>query len=270
MHDHHPHSHHEAVPPLIEARGVTYQSSVQEKTPLFKDLQLTLKEGETLGILGPSGVGKTILLKLLAGLLEPQSGEVRFRGRDLRAYSKEQMKVFRRQVGMSFQRSGLFDSMSAAENIAFPLRELTGKKDSELTQIIASRLSDVGLEGQGDLRIQEMSGGMQKRLGIARALALEPELVLYDDPTAGLDPVTSRSIIDLLIEMRSRHSMTVILVTSAIGLALRFCDRLAFLYGGKLHLVASRDEFASTKDPIVKQFLTGSLEGPLSELASFS
>lgn len=267
----HDHEHSASPPaPLFEARGVSFRSAAQFSTPLFENLNFSIRERETVGIVGPGGSGKTWLLKLLAGLYEPNRGAILFRGRHIREYSKEQRKVFRRCVGMSFQRSGLFDSMSAAGNIAFPLSEMTGKKSAELESEVEARLAEVGLAGQGALRIQEMSGGMQKRLGIARALALEPEVALYDDPTAGLDPVTSRSIVELLESMREKHGMTVVLVTSAVHLALRFCDRLLFLHQGKIHLEATRSDFENTSDPMVRQFLEGSLEGPLTELSGFA
>lgn len=204
---------------------------------LFRDLEFCVQKGESFGILGPSGAGKTVLLKMLAGLFRPDSGT---------------LNVQSNSTQMAFQRGGLFDFLNVEENLEFALRETKGRKDPER---VHSLLEEVGLGHAAKLSVHELSGGMQKRLGIARALIVEPDLLLLDDPTAGLDPITSREISNLLIELREEQGFTLILTTSEIPVAKRLCRRIGFLWNGKL--------VEDQTDPGFHQFIRGDLSGPL-------
>lgn len=230
---------------------------------LFDRLDLEIARGETVGILGPSGSGKSTLLKLMAGLISPTAGTIEMFGRPLKELEREDRPAFRRRVQMTFQKSGLFDSRTCRDNLEFTLRELLPLGPAAREQKISQVLGDVGLLGHQDLLPSQMSGGMQKRLGIARALVLSPEVVLYDDPTAGLDPITSRTILTLVEEMREKYEMTVVLVTSDPAQASRLCDRIGFLYEGKIQEIAEPAAMKHSRNPAVKQFMHGLLEGPL-------
>ena len=231
---------------------------------LFEKLNLTVNQGETLGLIGPSGSGKSILLKIMAGLKVADSGRVRVFGKEIKTWESSDRVGFRRRVQMTFQKSGLFDSLSCRDNLELALRELLPLSQDEREKRILQVLADVGLLGMQDLMPSQMSGGMQKRLGIARAIALHPEVVLYDEPTAGLDPITSRTLFNLIQQMKKKYQMTVVLVTSDPLAAIPLCDRFAFLYQGKIQSIESPEKMKQSTDPAVKQFLWGMLDGPLS------
>jgi phospholipid/cholesterol/gamma-HCH transport system ATP-binding protein len=235
---------------------------------ILTDLSLELKRGEILSILGPSGAGKSVVLKVLAGLWKPDRGRVLFEGHDLYKLSRARNREIFQKLSMTFQKSGLLDSMTVYENIDFPLREATGLKRASRKKKIEESLKQVGLSGTESLFPHELSGGMQKRLGIARALVLEPQCLLYDDPTAGLDPITSRQIIDLLLDAKKETEMTLILVTSEIDLAMMSADRIAFLHRGRFHFIGTSEETKRSKEPALYQFLHGLKEGPITELTS--
>lgn len=228
-------------------------------------LDLAISTGESFGILGPSAGGKSVLLKLIAGLIRPTEGEVRFQGADFARLRRAQEQFLRRRIGMTFQRSGLFDSLSCGENLDFPLRELTQLSPEDRAHQVAQSLADVGLPGTENLAVHEMSGGMQKRLSLARALVLQPEVLLCDDPTAGLDPITSRAILKLIFDVRRGYDITLVLVTSDPAQTRQVCDRFGFLHHGTFLQVGTFDELRDSKNPAVKQFMRGSLEGPLTE-----
>lgn len=218
--------------------------------------------------MGPSGQGKSVLLKVLAGLLLPDQGQVLIDGRDLHDMSEADRHRLMRSMGMLFQKNALFDSLSVAENVAFPLRETTNLSASEIEAKVSYFLEAVGLSHVRQLYPDEISGGMQKRLGIARALALEPRIILYDDPTAGLDPITSRKIVDLILELQKKNSATVVAVTNDMARAFQLADRLALVTKGELVVTGSVEETRRHPDPRVQQFIRGQLEGPLTERAS--
>jgi len=224
---------------------------------LFHQLTLSITKGESLVILGPSGVGKSTLLKIMAGILEPSRGKVNFQGVNLYKATLRESKVVRRRIGMTFQKGGLFDSLTCAENLRLPLREAWKLKRKTLDQKINKALKEVRLNDIEDHMVHEISGGMQKRLGIARALILSPEVVLYDEPTAGLDPVTSRAIMELILEVKKRHEMTIITVTSDISRAYQIADRIAFLYHGEIIELAPPKTIKNSKNPIVNRFVRG-------------
>lgn len=230
---------------------------------LLKDLSLKLEEGVIFGLLGPGGSGKTTLLKLLAGLLKPERGEILFRGRSILEMSSKEKKEFRRSLGMTFQRQGLFDSLNCYENLAFPARELLRLQGHQLKNCVEKLLDDVGLSSAGTLRMHEMSGGMQKRLLLARALLSDPDCLLCDDPTAGLDPITSRTIVDLIHSLTKKNTMSVIWVTSSPTLALTRSTDVGLLYHGSFVDIASAEAFRVSPNAHTQQFLRGLLKGPM-------
>jgi phospholipid/cholesterol/gamma-HCH transport system ATP-binding protein len=247
----------------LELRDV---SVVFSDGPLLKDVSLKVLDGECMVLLGPSGQGKTVVLKLLAGLLKPTLGEVLIEGENLHQLSFHQRTQLLLQMGMLFQKNALFDSLTVAENVAFPLREKTELTEAEIQERVDYFLNEVGIGHARELKPHEISGGMQKRLGIARALALNPKIVLYDDPTAGLDPITSRRIIELILKLKDEHKSTIVAVTNDMARAYQLADRIAMVVDGELVLTGDHQQTLAHQDPRVKQFVRGELEGPLTEL----
>ncbi len=233
--------------------------------PLFEKLDWDLKPGEIFCLLGPGGEGKSVFLRLLVGLLQPVAGVVRYQDQDLREQTRWQRRDFYRQIGFAFQRNGLFDSLTCADNLRFPLTELQGLAGEPLEQRVREALADVRLVGHEDKRPSEMSGGMQKRLGIARALALKPKVVLYDEPTAGLDPLTSAQIHTLILQARDKYGMSAVVSTTDPVQAFRLADRIGFLHRGRFTALGNRQALQQSTDPAVRQFLSGSADGPLTE-----
>lgn len=233
--------------------------------PLLERINLEVRRGESVVLIGPSGLGKTVTLKLLAGLLEPTSGKILVDGQDLYQLSEAERVRWRLKMGMLFQKNALFDSLTVGENIAFPLRERSSLSEPEIQERVSSFLEAVGLGHARDLFPDEISGGMQKRLGIARALALRPEIVLYDDPTAGLDPITSRKIVDLILKLRLETKSTLIAVTNDMARAYQLADRIVMVVDRELIITGNRQETLAHKDPRVAQFIHGRLQGPLTE-----
>ena len=198
---------------------------------VLRDIDLSIARGQTLAVIGESGCGKTVLLKAVIGLLRPTHGLVTFDGRDLTKLGEQELARQRTRFGFVFQQAALFDSMTVAQNVAFPLRQHTRKTAAEMEEIVMARLSEVGL--REDVRFKkpaELSGGMRKRVGLARALALEPEVVLYDEPTTGLDPIMSDVINELILGTRRRHPVTSIVVTHDMKTATKVADRIVMLY----------------------------------------
>jgi len=232
---------------------------------LFDRLDWKLDEGEVFCVLGPGGEGKSVFLRLLAGLLQPLSGDVRFRGRSLAEFSRREKREFYRSIGFAFQRNGLFDSLSCGDNLRFPLTELLELKGEPREERVRRSLADVGLAGQEALALTEMSGGMQKRLGMARALSLDPKVIFYDEPTAGLDPLTSAQIQELILQARKKYGMTVVISTTDPVQAMRLADRIGFLFRGRFVAVETPENLKRSKHPAVRQFLEGAAEGPLAE-----
>lgn len=198
---------------------------------VLRDIRLTIPRGQTLAIIGESGCGKTVLLKTIIGLVRPNRGEVRFDGQDLAALSEKELAQQRIRFGFLFQQAALFDSMTIAQNISFPLRQHTQKPMDEIRAIVMARLAEVGLpENVVSKKPAELSGGMRKRVGLARALALEPEIMLYDEPTTGLDPIMSDVINELILGTREHHPVTSIVVTHDMRTAQKVADRVVMLY----------------------------------------
>lgn len=231
--------------------------------PLLSNVNLSIAKGESFVLIGPSGEGKTVLLKLMAGLLVPTEGQVLIEGNDLRSLKGKNRNVLMRKIGMLFQKNALFDSLTCSENIAFPLRETTDLSEVRIGEKIDFFLEAVGIAHAKELYPDEISGGMQKRLGIARALALAPEIVFYDDPTAGLDPITSRKIVELILKLKEENESTVVTITNDMSRAYQLADRLGMVVDGRLIVTGPVAATKTFPDERVQQFISGSLKGPL-------
>ena len=231
---------------MVRLEGVRKQFAGREV--LLDGIDVTVGVGERWGLIGPGACGKSVLLKLVAKLLEPDAGTLTVSGR---------------HVGMLFQNSALFDFMTVGENVAFPLVRQGGVARDEIDRRVRDRLRAVGLAGSEHKRPSELSGGMKKRVGIARATIARPDLVLYDEPSAGLDPVTTSKIYDLLRADHAETGATVIAVSSDVDALRAFAPRIAMLYKGKLRYDGPSADIADADDPVVRQFVRGELEGPL-------
>lgn len=225
------------------------------KIRVFNDLSLVIRDGETLAVLGKSGTGKTVLLKHIVGLLKPDSGEILVNGYDVTKMSRSMLFKLRRDFGFVFQASALFDSLTVFENLALALRE-RGLDNSSVKKRVYNILELVGLKGVENLYPVELSGGMQKRVSVARAIIYEPKYILYDEPTTGLDPITADTINDLIVDLKKRLKTTSILVTHDVRSALRVADRVALLQDGKIKTVVLVDEAGKTEDPDLRKFLS--------------
>ncbi|RLB04421.1 MAG: ABC transporter ATP-binding protein, partial [Deltaproteobacteria bacterium] len=216
---------------MIEIKGL-YKSFGKQKVLDGVDLQIPSEQ--TTVILGRSGVGKSVLLKHIIGLLRPDRGEIRVDGIDITRLRDKELNEMRKKFGMLFQEAALFDSMTVGENVAFPLREHTKLKEDEIRKIVAQKLEQVGLAGAQEKMPAELSGGMKRRVGLARALALDPEIVLFDEPTTGLDPLMAEAIEDLIIETQKRLRRTFVAITHDIQTAFRIAHKIAMLHDGKI------------------------------------
>lgn len=224
---------------------------------ILKDVSLTVKDGETMVILGASGSGKSTLLKLIIGLLTPTSGEVLVDGKDMGRLSEEELNKARRNMGFVFQYSALFDSMNVKENVAFGLRMHTKLPEEEIDRIVKEKLHLVGLDGIESLMPSSLSGGMKKRVSLARAIALEPKIILYDEPTAGLDPIRSIDISLLIKHTQKALHATSVVVTHDLKSAEMIADRMAFLYKGSFLAIGRPEDLKASEDERVRQFMEG-------------
>lgn len=230
---------------------------------VLRDMSLDIYPGESVVIVGGSGTGKSVTLKHIIGLLQPDRGHVIVDGTDLCCLHPVEMNNFRRRFGMSFQEGALFDSMSVFENIAFPLRRHTKMTEKEIAARVNECLDQVHLDNVGKKRPSELSGGMRRRVGFARAISLKPEILLFDEPTTGLDPVISDVIADLIREMDQTLHTTTVSITHDMKVAFKVADRVAMLHGGRIVEQGTPDQFQTSKNPIVQQFVEGRAEGPL-------
>lgn len=226
---------------------------------VLQGLDLTIEAGEILTILGGSGTGKSVLLKLIIGLLKPDTGQILVEGEDIVPLQEEELLKVRRKVGMLFQGAALFDSLSVRENVAFPLREHTRMTEVEIRGRVEEVLALVGMAGVEEKLPSELSGGMRKRVGLARAVALTPRIVLYDEPTTGLDPRNVDKINELITDLRAKLQVTSVVVTHDIQSALRISDRVALLSDGRVADTGTPAEIAQAKHPVVQEFLAGHL-----------
>lgn len=245
---------------LIELKnlGISF-----EEEALLSNITLDLSKGETFVLIGPSGQGKSVLLKMMGGILEPTQGQVLVEGKDLYTSPFDERTQIMHKMGMLFQKNALFDSLTCADNIAFPLREITSLGEDEISAKIDYFLEEVGIPHAKDLFPDEISGGMQKRLGIARALALDPEIIFYDDPTAGLDPITSKRIVELVMRLQREKNSTIVAITNDMNRAYQMADRIGMVVDGGLIITGSVSETKAHSDERVVQFINGNLKGPL-------
>ncbi len=231
--------------------------------PVLEDLSFSIDKGEIHVVLGESGCGKSTLLKLIIGLLTPDSGSIYIKDKNVLDMPEDEFDELRKKIGFVFQGAALFNSMTVGENVALPLKEHTKLCDNVIDANVKMFLELVNLVGFENFKPAEISGGMKKRAGLARAIALNPEIVLYDEPGAGLDPI-ARAVIDQLIrDLSKKLGMTSIVVTHEIESAFRIADKISLLYDGKFQETGTVHEIKNTKNPIVKQFITGDPEGPL-------
>ncbi|GMQ83108.1 MAG: ABC transporter ATP-binding protein [Rhodothermia bacterium] len=219
------------------------------------DVSLEIFEGETLAIIGRSGSGKSVLMKHIIGLLQPESGRVTVDGTDINQISYSELRRVRRQFGVLFQGGALFDSLSSFENVAFPLRTFTSMEEHEIEKEVQSCLEMVELVGVGSKMPAELSGGMKKRVALARAVALKPRYILYDEPTSGLDPETSNTIDVLIKGLADRLNVTSIVITHDMHSVLSIADRAAFIHAGRMHWVGSMHELHSSEDQVLNDFV---------------
>jgi phospholipid/cholesterol/gamma-HCH transport system ATP-binding protein len=242
--------------PVIEFRRVHKRF---DRTPVLTGMDLAIRPAETLTIIGGSGSGKSVTLKLIVGLLKPESGQVLIEGEDIVPMAEDQLLQIRKKIGMVFQSSALFDSLSVAENIAYPLREHTTMSEGEIRERIRETLNLVGLEGVEEKEPSDLSGGMRKRVGLARAIALVPRIILYDEPTTGLDPTNTEKINELIVDTAEKLGVTSVVVTHDMRSAFKVSDRIAFLNMGRIAMAGTPQEIEGSDLPLVRQFISGSL-----------
>lgn len=238
-----------------------------DRKVILDGISLDISEGQTIVVLGKNGSGKSVLLKAVAGLIETYGGTISINGSGIdefyasrEAHEEEDIDDFR--LAYVFQKGGLFDSMNVFDNVAFGLRRI-GVEEEEVSKRVASAIARVGLAGNDKKLPSELSGGMQKRVGLARATCMNPNIILYDDPTAGLDPILSDSIADLILEFRDTMKTTSMVVTHDLKVAEKVADLIALLYGGKIVFLGKGEEFFAMDDEYTSQFVEGDIEGPI-------
>lgn len=247
---------------LIELRDVEVGFSGEM---VLAGVSMQVFAGDTIVIIGPSGGGKSVLLKTMAGVYAPTKGEVLYLGREWQAISSEERHDLARTIGVQFQKSALFDSMSVFDNVAFPLREHTTMSEHEIEERVMECLTAVDLGKARKLATFELSGGMQQRAGIARAIALRPSVLFLDDPTAGLDPVNSDSMAELILDLKKQREMTLIVATHDMQRAYQFAGRIFLVFNKGVIETGSKLETQNSSDPRVQQFIHGWLHGPMTD-----
>ncbi len=229
------------------------------KNKVLDSVSLDIPNGQKLAIIGPSGCGKSTLLRLLIGIDKPNSGSIFIGNKDITILNDEQLMFIRRKIGMVFQNSALFDSMNIFENVAFGLRQRDEYSESQIKEIVKEKLAMVDLDGTQEYMPSELSGGMQKRVSLARAIAGNPEIMLYDEPTTGLDPITSTNIEDLINKLNHEMNVTSIVVTHQLSTIFRTSDKIVMLHEGHFINAGNVDETKNSKDPIVSKFIRGGI-----------
>lgn len=249
--------------PMITIENLDYRVGGRH---ILKNVNLTVYVGETLAVMGASGSGKTTLLKIIGGLVQPTSGRVYIGEADISRLPEDRLNRVRMVMGFVFQYAALFDSMTVADNVSFGVRKHYRYSREKIARIVQEKLRIVGMDGTQDLLPEQLSGGMQKRVGLARALAMEPLILLYDEPTSGLDPVTTTSIDELIMGLRDDYGVTSVMVSHHIPSIFRVADRIAMIYQGEILTVGTPDEIRQSNNEIVQQFIHGSTQGPISGL----
>ncbi|MCX5679976.1 MAG: ABC transporter ATP-binding protein [Candidatus Omnitrophica bacterium] len=230
---------------------------------ILNGISLEVYRGETFVIMGGSGCGKSTLLRHLIGALKPDSGKVYLLGKELSGLSEGEMDMIKKKIGMCYQSAALFDSMTVGDNVSLPLREHTKLDKSVIDIVVKMKLELVGLRGFEDLMPSQLSGGMRKRVGLARAIVMDPEIIFYDEPTAGLDPIVAGVIDKLILDLSKKLSITSVVVTHDMKSVFSIADRVAMLYEGKVLEVGSPDEIKNSSNPMIRQFIAGSPDGPI-------
>ncbi len=231
---------------------------------VLRGINLKVEKGQVLALIGGSGKGKSVLLKHIMGMMKQDSGQIKVDNQDIRKLRGKALRRLKERFGIVFQGGALFDSLTAFDNVAFPLREKTRMKSSEIRVAVLQELARVGLSGAENKFPAEISGGMRKRVALARCLVMHPEIVLFDEPTTGLDPLMGKAIHNLIRDCQKSLSFTAIIVTHEIPAIFSIVDQVAMLYEGKIIAVGTPEEIKTSKDPVVHQFISGELEGPIS------
>lgn len=257
------HAAADSTQPVISVQDVVVEYNGRR---VLDGINLNIARGETMVLMGGSGSGKSTLLRQLIGLEKPRSGRVLVNGIDPARSSGRQLKQLRRSIGVAFQNAALFNSMPVEDNVALPLRELTRLDETAIRMMTWMKLALVGLADAGKLDPQELSGGMRKRASVARALALDPEILVCDEPSAGLDPIVAAELDELILGLKQAFNMTVVVVTHELASAFRIADRVAMLYKGSLIAVGTKDELQASNHPRIRQFLDRRPD-PLSDVA---
>lgn len=232
---------------------------------VLQGVSLEVERGETMVVIGQSGSGKSVLLKHLIGLLKPDRGEILIDGQSITALGEDELQRVSRKFGMLFQSAALFDSLTVGENVAFGLERYTDDRPDEIRRIVAESLDKVGLKGIENLMPHELSGGMRKRVGLARAIAYKPEIILYDEPSTGIDPIRADAINDLINELKKDLCVTSVIITHDMVSSFKVGDRIAMLYEGKIIEVGTPAEIQASPNPVVQQFVHGRAHGPITD-----
>jgi phospholipid/cholesterol/gamma-HCH transport system ATP-binding protein len=248
---------------IIELKSVSKRFG---RLVVLDELSLSVERGKSLVVIGASGTGKSVMLKHIVGLLRPDSGEVWYDGHRIDELSERRLMKYRTRIGFLFQMGALFDSNNVFENVAFPLREHTSKKPDEIRDVVAQKLSMVGLKDVEKKMPGDLSGGQRKRVALARAIALDPEVILYDEPTTGLDPVRSDVINELILKLQREMNVTSVVVTHDMNSALKVADRIVMLHHGKIRFDGTPKQIQTTGDPVIHRFVVG--EASEEELAT--
>ncbi len=250
------------TPPVVELRDVALRFDTKA---VLDGVSLVVEPEDRLVVMGQSGSGKSTILRLILGILPPTNGSVFFKLFEVSRLPRRKLQKMRTQIGMVYQYSALLSSRSVQDNVALPLEELTKKTRAEIDRVVDEKLELVGMAGVKDQMPSELSGGMRKRVSLARALVMDPELILFDEPSAGLDPVISSVIDELIISLTDQSKVTSVIVTHEMDSAFRIGTKMAMLYHGKIIEMAETEQFKRSTNPVVQQFLSGSTEGPILE-----
>ncbi len=230
---------------------------------VLRGLSLEIQKGEMFALIGRSGLGKSVLLKHIIGLLQPDKGEITVDDQNVRSLRGKSLDALRRKFGYLFQEGALFDSMTVFENVAFPLREKTSMKDAEIRELVLAELEHMGLKNDAKKYPAELSGGMRKRASLARAIIMQPSIMLFDEPTTGLDPIIGKSILNYIQARHKRLGFTGIIVTHDVPRVFSIVQKIALMHEGRIIINGSYDEIEKQDNPVFKQFLSGSIDGPL-------